>query len=468
MRSLLFTTALTLGLAASGALASEDTWYKDAIQVTADGQPLDTGDGRPSLDGLWFDRELAGHAAPVYYDWDKDGRRDLLVGGFSGRFRVYLNQGADDAPAFGGYNWIRANGEIAQLYNHCCVATGIRMADIDGDGMDDLTAGHYSPGYLYSFQGREDGFTHRVILTDYADVPILTGLDTIADPRSVTDSLAARPAWMDWNDDGRLDLIIGNRNGDLTMRLNIAVPPQPGQRPLGQPGFSQFESFGGGEFSVFDHVDGGAGLLAEENFLSPVAADWDGDGLTDLVIGAGSGAVYWLRNIGEAGEPSFAAPQMLLPGLPGKAYPPYQVLADDQTPPRGARASVDVADWNGDGKMDLIVGGYVASLRLRDDLTTKELQEFEAVKQRLVDLDRRTGVEGPPEPFRARVSSTPVYVDSGFNSDLWNEMKALEAEAAAYMEPWRDFEFDLAKFGNHVPLGIYARSHGHIWVYLRK
>ena len=129
MRSILCVATLAFGVAASGAAAPKDTWYTDVIQVTADGQALDTADGRPSLHGQWFDREMAGHAAPVYYDWDKDGRRDLLVGGFSGRFRVYLNQGEDEAPAFGGYDWVRADGDIAQLYNHCCVATGIRMAD---------------------------------------------------------------------------------------------------------------------------------------------------------------------------------------------------------------------------------------------------------------------------------------------------------------------------------------------------
>ena len=310
MKSLPLMTVFALGLAPVGTIAAEGDWYSEVVQVTVDGQPLNTADGRPSRDGLWFDFESMGHAAAVYYDWDKDGRRDLLVGGFSGRFRVYLNEGEDDAPVFSGYDWVRAGDDIAVLHNFCCIATGIRMQDIDGDGIDDLTAGHYLPGNVYWFKGREGGLAPRQVLTDISGLPVLTGLDTVT--QEIDNSLSAKPAWMDWDDDGHLDLVIGDYSGKLVLRYNSPQYVADGMTPIpGQPVFSEFD----GQENVFDYVQGGGGALAEESFLSPTVADWDGDGLSDLLVGTGSGAVYWLRNIGEVGDPAFAAPETLLPAL---------------------------------------------------------------------------------------------------------------------------------------------------------
>ena len=454
MKPMLLTASLALGFAPVCALAAKEDWYTEVIQVMVDGEPLNTADGRPSRDGLWFEAEAMGHAAPVYYDWDRDGNRDLLVGGFSGRFRVYRNEGEDAAPVFSGYDWVRAGDDIALLHNFCCIATGIRMADIDGDGRDDLTAGHYLPGYIFWFQGRQDGFAPRQMLTDYTGLPVLTGLDTVTE--EIDNSLSAKPTWMDWDDDGALDLIIGDYSGKLVLRRNRQLRVGDGLTPIpGQPVYDEFE----GQLSVFDHVQGGGGALAEDNFLSPTVADWDGDGLSDLVVGAGSGAVYWLRNIGEVGEPAFAAPKRLLPGLPDNAYPPMQLLEGEREPTRGARSSVDVADWNGDGKLDLLVGDWAQAFRLRGDLTGQERQAFERLKAQLVNLDRRAGIEGPPEPFRDRLKGTRVYTKD-FRSALSKEKRALEAELIRFFEVSRP-EYEGSRLGRSF-------FYGHVWVYLRK
>ena len=45
---------------------------------------------------------------------------------------------------------------------------------------------------------------------------------------------------------------------------------------------------------------------------NPVIADWDGDGRWDIVTGSDNGGVYWYRNIGEQGQPSFDAPVALV------------------------------------------------------------------------------------------------------------------------------------------------------------
>ncbi len=58
-----------------------------------------------------------GHAAPFVYDFDGDGKRDLLVGQMgAGHLRIYKNIGTNDAPKFGkDFEVFRAEGEDATV-----------------------------------------------------------------------------------------------------------------------------------------------------------------------------------------------------------------------------------------------------------------------------------------------------------------------------------------------------------------
>jgi len=49
-------------------------------------------------------------SAPLMFDWDRDGRKDLLCGQFdSGKIRFYPNVGEDTAPVFIGFRFLRAD-----------------------------------------------------------------------------------------------------------------------------------------------------------------------------------------------------------------------------------------------------------------------------------------------------------------------------------------------------------------------
>lgn len=57
-----------------------------------------------------------GHAAPFVYDFDKDGKRDLLVGQFGqGRLRIYRNIGTDTKPKYETEQWFKTNGEFGAI-----------------------------------------------------------------------------------------------------------------------------------------------------------------------------------------------------------------------------------------------------------------------------------------------------------------------------------------------------------------
>ena len=89
---------------------------------------------------------------------------------------------------------------------------------------------------------------------------------------------------IDWDDDGDFDLLLGANGGRVFLRLNEGTKEKP--------------AFAVNNIAV---RAGGKDMSVPGGHAMPVAADWDGDGLFDLVSGSNSGAVHWFRNTGKKG-----------------------------------------------------------------------------------------------------------------------------------------------------------------------
>ncbi|MCX5671235.1 MAG: FG-GAP-like repeat-containing protein, partial [Planctomycetota bacterium] len=149
------------------------------------------------------------------------------------------------------------------------------------------------------------------------------------------------PALMDWNGDGLPDLIVGEQTaagGKIRLYLNEGAP--------GAPAFSAFAYVraGGGDLAVPS-----AGCLG----VFPRAFDWNEDGLADLVLGLADGRITVYLNSGAAGNPAFGAGQFIQVGQPAA-----KVDLDV-----GDRAALDLADWDADGRWDLIAGALDGQVR---------------------------------------------------------------------------------------------------------
>ncbi len=96
--------------------------------------PVDTYRFAPGVRLLTGDKPIdvtTGHASPYIYDFNGDGKRDLLVGEFgsgtyggetpsksslaNARLRVYLNKGSNASPRYDGFKYLQADGENASV-----------------------------------------------------------------------------------------------------------------------------------------------------------------------------------------------------------------------------------------------------------------------------------------------------------------------------------------------------------------
>ena len=198
--------------------------------------------------------------------------------------------------------------------------------DFDGDGILDLVSGSYDPGDLYLFRGQGKGrFAAAEVIRDKSGKPILK----VPDQKNRVESFGSWMALVDWNDRGVLDILVGTFDGMMFLRRNEGTRTKPVYSDK-----NEWVMAGNKRL----RVPGGA-------HANPVIADWDGDGLWDILTGSADGGVYWYRNVGARGKPQFSRPVALVPKHEGMGY---GELLDAQHEPRpGIRTDANTSDSDG-------------------------------------------------------------------------------------------------------------------------
>ena len=151
---------------------------------------------------------------------------------------------------------------------------------------------------------------------------------------------------VDWNHDTLPDLLFGTSAGYVVVAENTGTRESPA-------------------FDRRQLVCDASGLPIDVGYdASPLMADWNDDGLPDLIIGTEKGCVVYFENRGSTKTPKFAfrgfvqtdGRMLLTPNWPIAELPagkPGEVYAADYL------ANPHVCDWDGDGDIDLLAGGFV-------------------------------------------------------------------------------------------------------------
>jgi hypothetical protein len=219
-------------------------------------------------------------------DVDLDGRPDLLAApnATAGVEDVavlwqYTDVGNGMAKEFSWQDSAFLVGEMLDLGSGAYPA----FADVNEDGLLDLVVGHRS-----RFESPESRFSglHLFLNVGTPDRPAFAWTDSDWLDMSKFQSRSSDfiPAFGDLDQDGDLDLIVGEIGGKLFFAENEAGPGNPMQ-------FSGWQE----NFAGIDIGEGSA----------PQIADLNRDGLADLVVGERTGNLNYFPNQGSVGDPRF-------------------------------------------------------------------------------------------------------------------------------------------------------------------
>ncbi|MFT5291591.1 MAG: hypothetical protein ACI8QS_003313 [Planctomycetota bacterium] len=230
-----------------------------------------------------------------------------------------------------------------------------QFVDMNDDGFKDILVGSFS-GAPQWLEGSEYGYLapkavvdkdgEEILIKAFWNIPEKKWDDS---ERSGTDGHCTSSSAIDWDGDGDFDLLLGDYyGGRMYLRINEGSAKEPAFATTNTPVQA-----------------GGQPLVVDGKLAAPCVVDWDEDGILDLLISTGDGGLYFFRNTGSTTDTRFAEKRMLIapkksPFAGGEVTTGPLPLAPDTS------FHVQPCDYDGDGDLDLLIGGRSAWMSTRE------------------------------------------------------------------------------------------------------
>lgn len=343
--------------------------------------------------------DVYGWPSPNFADFDHDGDLDLLCGEFLDGFTYFQNIGTRNDPKYAtGFKLTATDGKPLVMDLQMITPTAI---DWDRDGDQDLIVGDEDGRVALVENVTPRGastplFKHPVYFHQEADTLKFGALAT--------------PYAHDWDGDGDEDLIVGNTAGHIGIFTNLDGKGSKWSAP------ERIKTARGEEFRVMAGSNGSIQGPAEAKwgYTTLSVADWDGDGRDDILYNSIWPRIQLLHNTPqgliekplpfwtEGTPPKWSWWQNKVPhfqtqwrttplatdfdgdGLldlvildqegyltcQSRATEVTRIFIDEDNQPvrlnhrsagRSGRVKLDVVDWDGDGRPDLLVNSRNAT-----------------------------------------------------------------------------------------------------------
>lgn len=307
--------------------------YGKAQKISAAGKPVD----------------VYGMPSPNFADFDGDGDLDLICGEFLDKFTWFENIAARDNPKYAAGRHLTYKGKPLRM--DLCMIVPVAL-DWDKDGDIDLVV------------GQEDG---RVAFMENTG-QVIDGMPQFLPPqffRQQADMLKfgalVTPCSFDWDNDGDEDLICGNTAGYIGFIENLdgGDPPRWAAPVYLKADGEIIRIMAGPNGSIQGPCE------AKWGYTTLNVADWNHDGLPDILVNSIWGKVLWYENIGTRQKPKLAPAQSIDVEWPGKPPKPAWNWWEPEGKTLAAqwRTTPAVIDFDEDGLNDLVMldhEGYLA------------------------------------------------------------------------------------------------------------
>jgi len=301
--------------------------------------PVFTYQNNQFIVGQTFD--LGGGSIPVFVDIDNDGDKDLVVatqGEFTQTFnsndRLYFfrNVGSASKAAYElvDSNFLNINNGATKIQR--IIPT---FGDLNGDGKQDLLIGDLN-GKMHFYANTSVGsnITFNKESSDYF---------------SIFGGTSAAPQLVDLNKDGKLDIVMGRKNGSLAYFENKGTATSPD--------FTSTPSIDSiGKITAAEMVLSGGTPYYFDGYSIPHVCDLDRDGNYEILLGSEQGRVFLFRNFD-------ARANRVCEEVSG-IYRDNRTASSYSNLFFGFKTSATTADLDGDSIPELLIGNVRGGIRM--------------------------------------------------------------------------------------------------------